>query len=49
MFGSYEIIEGGKPYQAFCNLTGFPSDVLYHDEISGDALWKMIYKGACKE
>ena len=49
MFGSYEIVEGGKPYQALCNLTGFPSDLLHHDEINGDALWKIIYKGACRD
>ena len=30
VFGSYEVCEGGKPYQAFLMLTGFPSEVLYH-------------------
>ena len=49
MFGSYEIVEGGKPYQALCNLTGFPSDVLYHDEINGNNLWKMISNGAKRD
>ena len=46
VFGSYEIIEGGKAYQAFANLTGYPSDVMYHDEIEHDTLWTMILKGA---
>jgi hypothetical protein len=32
-FGSYEVTEGGKPYQAFGNLTGFPCDVVYHNEM----------------
>ena len=49
MFGSYEIVEGGKPYQALCNLTGFPSDVLYHDEINGNNLWKMISNGSKRD
>ena len=42
MFGSYEIIEGGKPYQAMLNLTGFPSDILHHNEIEPDSLWRLI-------
>ena len=42
VFGSYEIVEGGKPYQAFTNLTGFPCENLYHDEIEEESLWKMI-------
>jgi hypothetical protein len=41
-FGSYEVTEGGKPYQAFNNLTGFPSDILYHKEMEPDDLWKII-------
>ena len=49
IFGSYEIVEGGKPYQALMNLTGFPSDILYHNEISGDSLWKLIQKGARRD
>ena len=49
VFGSYEVIEGGKPYQALLNLTGFPSDILYHDEIAQDALWKLIQKAARKD
>ena len=42
VFGSYEVVEGGKPYQAMLNLTGFPSDILYHDEIEEDSLWRLI-------
>lgn len=49
VYGSYEVVEGGKPYQALANLTGFPSDVLYHDEIGGDNLWKVILIGARKD
>ena len=49
VFGSYEVIEGGKAYQAFANLTGFPSDILYHDEIEADSLWRMIQKGARRD
>ena len=42
VFGSYEVTEGGKPYQALCNLTGFPSEILYHNELEEDAVWKLI-------
>ena len=49
IFGSYEVIEGGKPYQAFINLTGFPSDLLYHDEMDLDSLWHFIQKAARKD
>ena len=42
VFGSYEIIEGGKPYQAMLNLTGFPSYLVYHSEVQPDLLWKVI-------
>jgi len=49
VFGSYEITEGGKPYQAFTNLTGFPCEILFHNEIEPDALWKMIQAGARKD
>ncbi len=30
VLGSYEAVEGGKPYQAFLFLTGFPSDSIMH-------------------
>lgn len=46
MFGSYEVTEGGKPYQAFGNLTGFPSDVIYHNEMDHDVQWKVLLDAA---
>lgn len=46
VIGSYEAIEGGKPYQAFFFLTGFPSDVIYHDSIESGDLWENIIQGA---
>ena len=42
VFGSYEVVEGGKPYQALNNLTGFPSHVLYHEELEAEIIWKAI-------
>lgn len=30
VYGSYEAMEGGKPYQAFTMLTGFPTDIIWH-------------------
>ena len=49
VFASYEVVEGGKPYQAFLNLTGFPSDIIYHDEIEPDSIWRLIQKAARKD
>ena len=49
VFGSYEVVEGGKPYQAMLNLTGFPSDILYHDDIDEDSLWRLVQKAARKD
>ena len=46
VFGSYEIIEGGQPYQALCNLTGYPSDVLFHDALDENDMWKILQKAA---
>ena len=46
VLGSYEAIEGGKPYQAFLFLTGFPSDVLTHRDYSVDDLWTLIKDAA---
>jgi hypothetical protein len=40
--GSYEAIEGGKAYQAFSYLTGFPSDCLFHSELSTEELWILV-------
>ena len=34
VFGSYEAIEAGKPYQALSMLTGFPSDILLNRKIN---------------
>jgi hypothetical protein len=42
-FGSYEIIEGGKPFQAFGWLTGFPSHCLFHADVTDENdLWDQI-------
>ena len=49
VLGSYEAIEGGKPYYAFLFLTGFPSDVLTHKDYSVDELWTLIYQGATED
>lgn len=46
VLGSYEAIEGGKPYQAFLFLTGFPSDVLTHRDYSVDDLWTLLKESA---
>ena len=35
VYGSFERIEGGKPYQAFNTLTGFPSDIIFHQTLEG--------------
>ena len=42
MLGSYEAMEGGKPCAAFMRLTGFPSDVLRHSNVSVEELWKFV-------
>lgn len=42
VLGCYEAIEGGKAYQAFMLLTGFPSDCLGHEQYSIDDLWSLI-------
>ena len=47
-FGSYEAIEGGKPYQAFFTLTGFPSDCLLHKGVDEDSLWERIRDAAIR-
>ena len=49
VFGSYEAIEGGKPYQAFYTLTGFPSDCVYHKGVDQDSLWERIREAAAKD
>lgn len=46
VLGSYEAMEGGKPYQAFNLLTGFPSDCLWHDDYSVDDLWTLVHDAA---
>lgn len=43
VLGSYEAVEGGKAYQAFFVLTGFPSDCLTHNEYEVNDLWDLIY------
>ena len=48
VFGSYEIIEGGQPYQALCNLTGFPSEVLFHEALEDDDMWRIIERAAAR-
>ena len=46
VLGSYEAMEGGKPYQAFNLLTGFPSDCLWHDDYNVDDLWTLVHDAA---
>ena len=46
ILGSYEAIEGGKAYQAFFLLTGFPSDCLYHSDYKVDDLWTLVHQSA---
>lgn len=46
VLGSYEAVEGGKAYQAFSYLTGFPSDYLLHSDYSLDELWTLIFEAA---
>jgi hypothetical protein len=43
-FGSYEMIEGGKPYQAFSWLTGFPSHCIFHEGLPPLEVWQHILK-----
>jgi len=43
-FGSYEMIEGGKPYQAFSWLTGFPSHCIFHEGLAPMEVWQHILK-----
>jgi hypothetical protein len=40
--GSYEMMEGGKPYQAFNWLTGFPSHCLFHKSVTKQELWDYL-------
>ena len=49
VYGSYEAIEGGKPYQAFNTLTGFPSDCIVHKGIDEDSLWERIREAAARD
>ena len=49
VYGSYEAIEGGKPYQAFYTLTGFPSDCLLHKGVDEDSLWERIREAASRD
>jgi len=46
MVGSFEAMEGGKPCSAFMSLTGFPSDVLRHKNVSVEELWNFVIKSA---
>ena len=42
-------MEGGKPYQAFYTLTGFPSDCVMHKGVDEDSLWERIREAAARD
>lgn len=42
VYGSYEAIESGKPYQAFMTLCGFPSDIIFNNKMAPKVLWEYL-------